>query len=53
MQKKKLCEWQTTRCFHKTPSYQEVEESIRQQFYSGEGAIQYVPEALAKQTETC
>lgn len=37
-----------TRCFHKTPSYQEVEESIRQQFYSGEGAIQYVPEALAR-----
>ena len=37
-----------TRCFHKVPSYKEVEDSIRQQFYSGEGAIQYVPEAIAR-----
>lgn len=37
-----------TRCFHSTPSFETVEESIRQQFYSGEGAIQYVPEAVAR-----
>ena len=37
-----------TRCFHTLPSYKDVEESIRQQFYSGEGAIQYVPEAIAR-----
>ena len=37
-----------TRCFHKAPEYKAVEESIRQQFYSGEGAIQYVPEAIAR-----
>ena len=37
-----------TRCFHKVPSKEMVEESIRQQFYSGEGAIQYVPEAIAR-----
>jgi ribonucleotide reductase class II len=37
-----------TRCFHDVPDYETVEESIRQQFYSGEGAIQYVPEAIAR-----
>ena len=37
-----------TRCFHRVPSFEMVEESIRQQFYSGEGAIQYVPEAIAR-----
>lgn len=37
-----------TRCFHTLPTYKDVEESIRQQFYSGEGAIQYVPEAIAR-----
>ena len=37
-----------TRCFHSVPDYQTVEDSIRQQFYSGEGAIQYVPEAVAR-----
>ena len=37
-----------TRCFHTIPDYETVEESIRQQFYSGEGAIQYVPEAIAR-----
>ena len=37
-----------TRCFHRLPSEEMVEESIRQQFYSGEGAIQYVPEALVR-----
>ena len=37
-----------TRCFHTVPDYETVEESIRQQFYSGEGAIQYVPEAIAR-----
>lgn len=37
-----------TRCFHEIPDYQIVEDSVRQQFYSGEGAIQFVPEALAR-----
>ena len=37
-----------TRCFHEIPDYDTVEASIRQQFYSGEGAIQYVPEAIAR-----
>ncbi len=37
-----------TRCFHTVPDYETVEASIRQQFYSGEGAIQYVPEAIAR-----
>lgn len=37
-----------TRCFHEVPDYETVEESVRKQFFSGEGAIQYVPEALAR-----
>lgn len=37
-----------TSCYHFKPSESEVEESIRQQFYSGEGAIQYVPQALIR-----
>jgi ribonucleotide reductase class II len=37
-----------TRCYHKMPSYEEVEEAVRLQFNSGEGAIQYVPEAVAR-----
>lgn len=37
-----------TRCYHTKPSYQEVEDAVRLQFQSGEGAIQYVPEAVAR-----
>ena len=37
-----------TRVFHQKPSYQEVEDSVRKQFYSGEGAIQFAPEAVAR-----
>ena len=37
-----------TRCFHDKPGYQEIEDAVRSQFYSGEGAIQYVPEAVAR-----
>ena len=37
-----------TRCYHHKPSYQEVEAAVRMQFESGEGAIQYVPEAIAR-----
>jgi ribonucleotide reductase class II len=37
-----------TRVFHRKPAYQEVEDAVRKQFYSGEGAIQYAPEALAR-----
>jgi ribonucleotide reductase, class II len=37
-----------TSCYHFKPSKEEVAGSIRQQFYSGEGAIQYVPQALLR-----
>ena len=37
-----------TRCYHHIPEYQEIEDAVRKQFYSGEGAIQYVPEAVAR-----
>jgi ribonucleotide reductase class II len=37
-----------TICYHTKPSFEEVKESVTKQFYSGEGAIQYVPEALAR-----
>lgn len=34
--------------FHRQPTEQECIESVRKQFYSGEGAIQYAPEAIAR-----
>lgn len=34
--------------FHHKPSLDECIESVRKQFYSGEGAIQYAPEAIAR-----
>lgn len=37
-----------TSCYHFKPTEDEVEESITKQFYSGEGAIQYVPQALLR-----
>ena len=37
-----------TRVFHQKPSLEEVIEAVRKQFYSGEGAIQYAPEAIAR-----
>jgi ribonucleotide reductase class II len=37
-----------TICYHTKPSYEEVEKSVRMQFESGEGAIQFVPEAIAR-----
>jgi len=37
-----------TSCYHFKPSREEVEDSVRQQFFSGEGAIQYVPQALLR-----
>lgn len=37
-----------TRVFHRKPTYEECLESIRKQYYSGEGAIQYAPEAIAR-----
>lgn len=37
-----------TRCYHRAPTLQEVEDAVRLQFQSGEGAIQYVPEAIAR-----
>lgn len=37
-----------TRVFHRQPSEQECIEAVRKQFYSGEGAIQYAPEAIAR-----
>ena len=37
-----------TRCYHTKPSLEDVESAVRLQFESGEGAIQYVPEAVAR-----
>ncbi len=37
-----------TRVYHSKPSREEILESVTQQFYSGEGAIQYAPEAIAR-----
>ncbi len=37
-----------TRVFHRKPTKEETFEAVRKQFYSGEGAIQYAPEAIAR-----
>jgi ribonucleotide reductase class II len=37
-----------TRVFHAKPSYETVLTSVSKQFYSGEGAIQFAPEAIAR-----
>jgi ribonucleotide reductase class II len=37
-----------TRCYHQKPSLSEVEDAVTKQFWSGEGAIQYVPEMVAR-----
>ena len=37
-----------TRVYHSKPSRQEVEAAVKKQFYSGEGAIQFAPEAVAR-----
>jgi ribonucleotide reductase, class II len=37
-----------TRVFHHPPTEQECIDAVRKQFYSGEGAIQYAPEAIAR-----
>ncbi|MCS7030004.1 MAG: hypothetical protein NZL92_00530 [Gloeomargarita sp. SKYG116] len=37
-----------TRVFHRKPTRQECVESVRSQFYSGEGAIQWAGEAIAR-----
>ena len=37
-----------TRCYHSKPSLAEIEDSVARQYLSGEGAIQYVPEMLAR-----
>lgn len=37
-----------TRCFHDKPSYEEIEHAVTKQFWSGEGAIMYVPESIAR-----
>lgn len=37
-----------TRCYHHKPSYEEIEDAVTKQYYSGEGAIQYVPEMVAR-----
>ena len=37
-----------TRCFHTKPTLKEVTEAVTLQVQSGEGAIQYVPEAIAR-----
>jgi hypothetical protein len=37
-----------TRVFHQKPTLEECTDAVRKQFYSGEGAIQYAPEAIAR-----
>ena len=37
-----------TRVYHSKPSRQEVVAAVTKQFYSGEGAIQFAPEAIAR-----
>ena len=37
-----------TRVYHTPPKLEECVEAVRSQFYSGEGAIQYAPEAIAR-----
>lgn len=37
-----------TRIYHHKPSLEECTTAVRQQYYSGEGAIQYAPEAIAR-----
>jgi len=37
-----------TRVYHSKPSKDEVKEAVTKQFYSGEGAIQFAPEAIAR-----
>jgi ribonucleotide reductase, class II len=37
-----------TRVYHHKPTKQEVVDAVRKQFYSGEGAIQYASEAIAR-----
>lgn len=37
-----------TRVFHKKPTKDECLEAVKSQYYSGEGAIQYAPEAIAR-----
>jgi ribonucleotide reductase class II len=37
-----------TVCYHHKPSYEEILDAVSKQYYSGEGAIQYSPEAIAR-----
>lgn len=37
-----------TRVFHRKPTWEECVEAVRKQFYSGEGAIQWAGEAVAR-----
>jgi ribonucleotide reductase class II len=37
-----------TVAFHHRPTLEELTESVRSQFYSGEGAIEFAPEAIAR-----
>ncbi|NHC33891.1 ribonucleoside-triphosphate reductase, adenosylcobalamin-dependent [Scytonema millei] len=37
-----------TRVFHQKPTLEECINAVRSQYYSGEGAIQYAPEAIAR-----
>ncbi len=37
-----------TRVFHTRPSVEVIEDAVRRQYHSGEGAIQFAPEAIAR-----
>ncbi len=40
-----------TLVYHKKPSKKEILDSVTKQFYSGEGAIQFAPEAIARSNQ--
>lgn len=37
-----------THVFHRKPSFEEIKHSVTSQYFSGEGALQYAPEAIAR-----
>ena len=37
-----------TRVFHERPGMEVIEDAVRRQYHSGEGAIQFAPEAIAR-----
>ena len=42
-----------TRVFHRKPTLEECIDAVRKQYYSGEGAIQWAGEAVARANLIC